>query len=406
MNFNIVIINDFAYVSGGGAQVALISATALAKRGHSVTVFAAVPPIDRNLIDANVKVVSLGQYDILRDPNRLRAAIQGIWNFYAVKKMKELLNTLNPSNTILHLHSWTSALSSSIVPIAIKRGFRIVCTIHDYSLACPVGSFLNHRRNDICHLSPLSFKCIVTNCDRMCYSHKLWRVVRNFIQRYFGLIPKGIKNFIAVSDFSKDIIQPFLPNDAKIYRVDNPIDFTKKEPIEVHKNSAFVFLGRFSKEKGVLLFAKASSILNIEAVFIGAGYLEEEIKSIYPSAKITGWLSRQEVQNMLSRARALVFPSLCYEASSLVVNEALAMGIPAIVSDTCAARDFVEDGVTGFWFKRGNLDDLIKKIEYLQNPETAKIMGQTAYTRYWQNPKTIDKHIRELQECYYDILKS
>ena len=41
------------------------------------------------------------------------------------------------------------------------------------------------------------------------------------------------------------------------------------------------------------------------------------------------------------------------------------MGIPAIVPDTCAAREQVVDCVTGLWFRGGNSDDLQQKMEYL-----------------------------------------
>ncbi|MEO0278065.1 MAG: glycosyltransferase family 4 protein [candidate division WOR-3 bacterium] len=406
MNLNIVIVNDFAHVNGGASEVAVLSAISLAKQGYAVTFFAAVPPIDPELKNyANVKIICMGQYDILKDPNRFRAAVQGIWNFSAARSMAQLLDTLIPSNTIIHLHSWTKSLSSSIVRVAIKKGFKVLCTMHDYCLACPNGGFFNYPKNEICHLSPLSAKCIMTNCDVRNYPQKLWRVSRQVVQKYLGFTPDGIKDFIAVSDFSKAILETFLPKNARIYTVNNPIDVSKSDPVSVHRNNFFVYVGRLSREKGPHLFAKAASILGLNAIFIGDGPLRDEISSICPSAEITGWLPRKEVYRLLNSARALIFPSLCYETQGLVVLKAAAMGVPVIVSNTSAARDLVADGLTGLWFKSGDLNDLIMKIQVLQNPDIAKKMGQMAYERYWQNPLTIDRHISQLEECYKKVLE-
>ena len=108
---------------------------------------------------------------------------------------------------------------------------------------------------------------------------------------------------------------------------------------------------------------------------------------------------------LIRRSRALVLPSLWYETQGLVVKEAAAMGIPAIVSDGCAGRDSVEDGVTGLWFSSGNLDDLVEKINILKNDHRiARKLGMNAYKKYWDSPNTIQNHGRDLMNCYNAIL--
>lgn len=121
LSMNIIIVNDFAHINGGASQVALSSAIALANQGYSVTLFSAVPPVMSELNHKNIQVICTGQYEILKDPNRLRATIQGIWNIKAAKAMKNLLDTRDPSNTIIHIHGWTKALSSSVVNAVRKK---------------------------------------------------------------------------------------------------------------------------------------------------------------------------------------------------------------------------------------------------------------------------------------------
>jgi len=398
--YQIVIINDFLYVNGGAGQVALSSAAELAKRNHQVIVFGAVGPVGAELVHKNIRVICTDQRDILTDPKRIRAGFQGIWNIKAAELFGRLLDTLDRSDTIIHIHTWTKALSSSVVRVAVRKGFKIVCTMHDYFLACPNGGFFNYPKNKICHLSPLSLQCIFEDCDMRCYSNKLWRIFRHSVQKGLGLMPSGIKYFIAVSPLSMDILQPYLPKGATVFLIENPVNIEKFAPVDVKKNQLFLFIGRLSREKGPHLFAEVASKLGIEAVFVGDGPLRREISNICPFSLITGWLDHSSMRNFLAMARAVVVPSLLYETQGLVVYEAAAMGIPAVVSDSLAARAFIEDGKTGLWFKTGDVDDLARKIKLLHDDEAAEQMGKAVYAKYWSYPKTIDMHIESLERCY------
>lgn len=400
----IVVVNDFAHINGGAGQVALASAIALAKKGYKVVVFSAVAPAMPSLIEAGVEVVIMGQHEILNDPNRLRAAIQGIWNRKAGEKMGELLESLDPAKTVVHFHSWTKSLSSSVVQAAIRRGFAVVCTLHDYFSACPNGGFFDFQRSEICTKKPLSLECVSKNCDVRSYPQKLWRVARHAVQKKVGLVPDGIRHFITVSDFSEAILRPFLWQGAVLHRVDNPTNTERRECIDAGANDAFVFVGRLSPEKGVNLFASASNKLGVTPLFVGEGPCGESIKKICPGARITGWVSGAQVAEYLSSARALILPSLLYEVSPLVIAEASALGIPSIVPDTCAARDVVENERTGLWFRGGDEYDLAEKMRSLLQRDIAATLGRASYEKYWENPCMMDRHIQQLEGCYAHVL--
>jgi glycosyltransferase involved in cell wall biosynthesis len=403
---HIVIINDFGFINGGAGQIAIKSAAALASAGHKVIFFTSVPPIDNDLNHPNLRVECTFQKDILNNPNRLKASLQGIWNFHAAKSFESILNGLEPESTIIHIHSWIKALSPSIIKIANKKKFKIVMTVHDYFLACPNGGFFNYPKNEICHLTPLSWRCVLENCDSRNYFHKLWRVLRHIVQNSIGNVTNKIQNYIFVSEFSFSILKSFMPNNANIFFLNNPINQNKKDPVNVETNNLFVFVGRLAKEKGVTLLARAASQLGIDIVFIGDGELSNKIIDIYPQSKITGWIKQAEISNYLNSARALVFPSLWYETQGLVVNEAAGLGLPAIVSNTSAASEFITDGVTGLLFKRGDVDDLINKIKILQNSAIAKKIGLNTYNNFWSNPPLMQNHIKGLIDIYQHVLQN
>ena len=400
----IVVVNDFAHINGGAGKVALTSAIRLAQQGYQVIVFAAVEPIMPGLVAAGVRVVVTGQYEILKDPDRLRAAVQGIWNRKAQEMMATVLSSLDPASAILHVHSWTKALSTSFIRVAIQRGFRVICTLHDYFSACPNGGFFDYQRSAICKEVPLSLGCISRNCDVRSYPQKGWRVARQFVQRSAGKMPAGVKHFITISDFSESILRPYLPSDAILYRVENPIDAERRACIDVRANDALTFVGRLSPEKGVVMLAAAVQRLEANVTFVGEGECRRTIESICPKAHITGWVAGDEVGRYLAAARALILPSLWYEASPLVIAEAAALGIPSIVADTCAAKDMVEDGRTGFWFRGGNEDDLQEKMRFILQPDVAAKLGEAAYQAYWDAPRTLDGHVAKLERCYRHAL--
>ena len=401
----VVILNDYAHIEGGGSRVAILSASALAAQGHPVLFFAAVGPVDADLAVSGARVVCLDHPDIFTDRSRLSAALRGLWNRRAAAALGRELAGLDPRGTVVHVHNWTKALSASVVRTALDRGFPVAVTLHDYAASCPAGGFYDYRQQRHCSLEPASLRCITRNCDSRRYGHKLWRTARNLVQRKAGGLPDEVRHVVCVSDLARDLQAPHLPPSARIHRVPNPIDVERGPPVEAHRNRNFVSVGRLAAEKGVLLFAEAARAEGAPAVFAGDGYLRARVRQLCPDAEITGWLGTADVARTLGRARVLVFPSLWQETQGLVVLEAAARGIPAIVSDACAAREWVRDGVDGLLFRSGDLADLRRKMALLHDDEQVARLARNAYDRYWIAPPTPERHATALRDLYGGMLR-
>jgi glycosyltransferase involved in cell wall biosynthesis len=402
----IVVVSDFAFVNGGAGAIALGSAKGLAQRGHDVILFSAVGPIaDDLLATAQLRHECLGQANVWEDPNVAAAALRGLWNLPAYRRLKGLLATVNPTDTVVHLHSWTKALSPSVIQGARSSGVPVVVTLHDFFSVCPTGTLFNHETASICELTPLSRACIASNCDARSYAHKLWRVGRHVMQLAAGL-PRDVRDLIVVSDASARQFRSMLPGSVRLHQVPNFADVPRGEPTAVEDNQAIAYVGRLSAEKGAVLLAATAQRRNIPLVFIGEGADAAAVRETCPAAEVTGWLAPDQVRQRLRRsARALAFPSLWYETQGLVVAEAAALGIPAIVPDSSAARDWVEDGVSGLWFRGGDADDLGEKMAALMaDPALARRMGQEAYRRFWASPPTLDRHLDGLERVYRSLL--
>lgn len=355
----VVIVNDFDYVEGGAAKVALMTAEALVNAGYNTYLFSAVTKNDSPRING-VKYISTNQYPSLLDPNKIRGALNGLYNFKAAKKFKKLLKSLDNKTTIVHVHTWTKALSSSIWHVAHSLNFPVYLTCHEYFSVCPNGGFFDYKKLKICHRKPLSVSCLKCNCDSRNYAIKLYRFARCFVQNNVVNIFKKTTKFISISEFSERILQTYFPQNIKFHRVNNPIDKINLPTVHPEKNEYFLYVGRLAKEKGSDIFCQAISGCNLKGIVVGDGPELESLKKRFVKSNIefVGWKSRNDVFEYMKKARALVFPSRWYETDGLSVREALSIGLPCIVSNCCASRDYITDYSKGSVFN--SLDELQK----------------------------------------------
>jgi glycosyltransferase involved in cell wall biosynthesis len=402
---HVVVVTDSLTIDGGSAKVALDSAAALSERGLNVTVFAASGIASPALTaHENVRVVSTAQGDALTSANRLGGALRGLWNRPAHRRMTALLATLDPEQTVVHVHGWTKALSSSVVAAAARAGFPVVLTLHEYFSVCPTGCLYLHRDRKVCTLRPMSLACIVKDCDSRSFAFKLYRVARALIQRNAGAIPRAAQHMITVSPFSRGVLEPLLPPGHRLHAVDNPVDAVAGSRATPERNEGIVLVGRLSPEKGGLLLAEAAKRAGVKVTFVGDGPERAAIARINPDAAITGWLSRDGVAARVRGARAVVVPSLWYETLGLVVLEAASHGIPAVVPLDTAPGALVRSGETGLSFTRGDVADLTTQLLALNDDATVERLSHAAYAAFWSNPPTMHRHIEQLLSAYDAVL--
>ena len=156
----------------------------------------------------------------------------------------------------------------------------------------------------------------------------------------------------------------------------------------------------------MLLYAEAARRIGQRPVFVGDGPLAGAIAERFPEARLLGWHDAAGVRAAMRGARALAFPSLWYEGQPLTVLEAKALGTPVIVSDACAGREEVEDGVTGLWFRSGDVADLARAMAALADDVRVAAMSAAAHAAYWRSPPTPDRHIERLTVLYASMLQA
>ena len=113
------------------------------------------------------------------------------------------------------------------------------------------------------------------------------------------------------------------------------------------------------------LAAKADNSLRL--VLLGRGSQARQIRQILKSAgvlnrvKFGGHVAYSSLPRWYHRADVFVSPSHV-DGSSVSLMEALASGVPALVSDIPANKEWVRNGLNGWLFRDGDAIDLSKRI--------------------------------------------
>lgn len=118
-----------------------------------------------------------------------------------------------------------------------------------------------------------------------------------------------------------------------------------------------LFVGRLVDSKRPLDVVQAVSRLAaagqpVELVVAGAGELqgrmEEAVRASGVDARFLGFVNQSGLPSVYASSDVVVLPSTAVETWGLVVNEAMACGVPAVVSDAVGCGpDLIEPGVTG-----------------------------------------------------------
>jgi L-malate glycosyltransferase len=149
-----------------------------------------------------------------------------------------------------------------------------------------------------------------------------------------------------------------------------------------HSERHFTTISRFVPRKNLetLLRAfgryRALTVGNARDLFlVGSGELEERLRrqvheEQIPGVRFCGFLQEKEISWTLAHSLALVLPSKWGETWGLVVNEALAMGVPVLCSQNCGAGDLVKTAVNGYVFEPENVEGLSRLMLALASDES------------------------------------
>lgn len=152
----------------------------------------------------------------------------------------------------------------------------------------------------------------------------------------------------------------------------------------------FCYAGKLEPKKRILdllaalRLALARTSQPLHLLVVGTGELMDQARAYVAQHKLpvtfAGFLNQTEMPSAYVAADCLVLPSDYGETWGLVVNEAMACGRPAIVSDRVGCGpDLIIPGETGAIFPFGDVEALAARlVEVAANPARLPVMGDQA----------------------------
>ena len=145
----------------------------------------------------------------------------------------------------------------------------------------------------------------------------------------------------------------------------------------------FTVIARFVPQKNLDLALDAYAIYRRQCKdrprglsLCGAGPLEAALKARVAregiaGVRFCGWLDETGIARVLAASLALILPSI-EEPFGLVVNEAIALGVPLLIAENCGARDLlVRSGINGYMIEPDNAEGLAYFMDLFARDEGA-----------------------------------
>lgn len=293
---------------------------------------------------------------------------------FAVFKFRRVINKEKPQLVHTHLF-WPTVIARLSVPKKIP----LITTIHAF-----VASAVEYKFKRVKYLDKLTYR----------FRKSIIIVVaKGALQEYFS--------FLKLTPYKAYALYTFVDIDRF-----NAVHASPKIASPVFR---VVTVGAIRTQKNHLWAIKAFEKLkseNIELHIYGVGDMEEEVRNKIESTGVKVIL-KGEVRNIetIIPQYDLYLMTSSFEGFSLSVLEAMAMGMPLLLSDIPSFREQCEDIAT--YFSLTDENDLPNALLTLSKTPPAELlaMGEKGKQRAIQN-FTLRQHISGLRKIYEEALNT
>jgi glycosyltransferase involved in cell wall biosynthesis len=198
--------------------------------------------------------------------------------------------------------------------------------------------------------------------------------------------------------------------DILIDPVENKIKKKLREKLNIHEEKIILSVGQFIYRKGFDLLLKGSKELPKDyGVYILGGkptqeYLQLKERLDLDNVHFISFKSKEELKEFYMASDLFVLPTR-EDIWGLVINEAMAYGLPVITTNKCVAGlELVKDNQNGFIVPINNHRILTKRIEELiEDKNLLNKMGRNSLIKIKRY--TLENMAKETFEIFENILK-
>ncbi len=343
-------------------------------------------------------------------PGPLAAAgdmIRSPWNTAAARRVRDLVRVHQPDVT--HFHNTWYHLSASVFRAAQEAGSPTVLTLHNYRLACANAMLLRDGKPcELCVTSQNAWYGVRYQCYMDNYAQSLASSAAIAFNRRRGTWRKDVDLILALTEFARQrFIESGIPEDRIAVKPNFVLDpGPRSRPVQ--NSDVVLFVGRLTPEKApdVLLDAWERAGLDHRLEVIGVGPLEPDLRRRgLQGVSLLGQIDHASVRDKMLAARALVLPSIWYEGLSMVLLEALAAGLPVLVSDIGPIPEVVAPLGPEWLAQPGDPDDLAKGLARIDDDEELARIGTQARTLFEQRYSE-SQGLADLEAAYERVVRT
>ena len=240
---------------------------------------------------------------------------------------------------------------------------------------------------------------------------KIKRYILSGASLYFSTASIHDQYYLLYGAKFKDIVRyPFTSlRTSDVLKVN--LQKTEKEKLRnllgMKEKKIIISVGRFTHGKGFDVLLKACSKLDEDTgVYIIGGqptqeYIKEILKLKLKNIHFLEFMSKKELSKYYSAADLFVLPTRG-DVWGLVINEAMAHGLPIITTNKCiAGLELVENGQNGYIIPVDNEEELIEKMnELMKDDENREKMGRNNLKKIkeYTIEKMAKRHLEIFQE--------
>jgi glycosyltransferase involved in cell wall biosynthesis len=323
---------------GGTEQVVQALARSLRERGHELLVICGSEELVEGGAQRVEELEGLRVIRLLRDPKEHYGL--DLTHSITAPRITDIL--FDEDIEVLHVHHWWT-IGHDVVRRARALGRRVGVTLHDLWLACP-RFFRKPIPGVRCPLGREREPCVA------CLVPEVPGATVDLVREQLAFRDRELIAELAAADFvtvpsqaSKAAIEQHVAWDGDIQVVPHGLLQAVQEKAPPRRSDEPIRVGSFGNlvpEKGIDLLVEAVAVFGEGVELRLAGHvpepeyrelLERRARELGVSLVWCGPYGPEDPHPALQMDIA-VFPSLCQESYGLVVDEALARGVPVIVS--------------------------------------------------------------------------
>jgi len=372
----------------GGAVMEHNLAMELARRGHTVSVFAPAQRYEDYKEEDNGTTIYRFKAITFPTLKEYKATV------FPGKAIKNTLAELRPD--IIHVHNPYS-IGVGCLMAARKLGIPIMGTNH----LMPENFFMHVAKLAFLYypLKNLGWGAIVAFYNRLDLVTSPTQTAVNLLLQH-GLTAKHKPMSNGVN------LKVFNPNsDPGIIRNKYSMPADKK---------VVLYTGRISGEKSLPVLVKAFKYTkdkgyNYQLVFAGAGRELKNIKKMVIKLELEkdttyiGFLQKNEFPSVYTASHVFCIPSTA-ELQSIVTMEAMASGLPCIAANSGALPELVAENDNGFLMNPGNHEELGDKIiRILEDDKLRAKMGKRSLEKIQRH--SFESIVTEVENTYKSVIE-